>query len=173
MHNDDYPSGNAERFVPDPDDFTFHVRSVAISLLIGERCHWPPAGRPDEQIDDASALAAGEPGGEHHAVIGHGGGRNTSGCTGFATLRQDDGSGGTAMRGDREGAVGVVVEPVEYLHMSGVGQPPMSEVGLPEFVGLLGGEPDVGGFGPLLRVGVISPAACRCRWIDAGDTTSP
>lgn len=50
--------------------------------------------------------------------------------TGFTELREDDGSGDTAMRGDRKGVADVVVEPVEDLHMSGVGQSPMSEAEL-------------------------------------------
>jgi hypothetical protein len=33
-----------------------------------------------------------------------------------------------------------------------VGEPTMGEIGLPAFVGLFGGEPDVGGFGSLLRL---------------------
>jgi hypothetical protein len=53
--------------------------------------------------------------------------------------------------GDREGLTGVVVNPVENLDMGAVVQPPMGEVGLPTFVGLFGGEPDVGRLGPFLR----------------------
>ena len=41
----------------------------------------------------------------------------------------------------------------------------MGEIGLPAFVGLVGLEPAVGAFGPLLRFGVIRPAAVRTRRI--------
>jgi hypothetical protein len=49
--------------------------------------------------------------------------------------------------GDREGVAGVIVEPVEDLHMGGIGEPPVGEVGLPAFVGLFGGKADVGRLG--------------------------
>ena len=72
--------------------------------------------------------------------------------------------------GDGDGVAGVVVDEVEDLYVGAVGQPPVGEFGLPAFVGLLGGEADVGRFGALLRVGVISPAARRCRWMESADT---
>jgi hypothetical protein len=48
----------------------------------------------------------------------------------------------------------VVVEPVEDLCVGAVGQSPVGEVGLPAFVGLFGGEPDVGALGALTWLGL-------------------
>jgi hypothetical protein len=48
----------------------------------------------------------------------------------------------------------VVVEPVEDLGVGAVGQSPVGEVGLPAFVGLFGGEANVGAFGALAWLGV-------------------
>ena len=73
--------------------------------------------------------------------------------TGFPQGVEDDVAGDAAMHGDRECLAGVVIEPVEDLHIRLVGQPPVGEVRLPALIGLLGGKPDVGGFGPLLRGG--------------------
>ena len=73
--------------------------------------------------------------------------------TALRNSSSDDGAGDAAVGGDRERVAGVVIEPAEDLHMGAVGQPPVGEVGLPALIGLLGGEPDVGGFGPLLRGG--------------------
>lgn len=42
---------------------------------------------------------------------------------------------------------GVVVEPADDLHVGGVDQPVVGEVGLPALVGLVGLEPQVGGLG--------------------------
>ena len=49
------------------------------------------------------------------------------------------------MGGNRERVAGVVIEPVEDFHMGAVGQPPVSEVGRPAFVGLFGGKPGTTG----------------------------
>ena len=61
-------------------------------------------------------------------------------------------AGDAAVGGDRERVAGVVVEPGQDLGVGAVGEPPVGEVGLPAFVGLFGGEADVGGLGPFLRV---------------------
>ena len=82
----------------------------------------------------------------------------------------DDGAGDAAVGGDREGVAGVVVEPVEDLHVGAVGQPPVGEVGLPAFVGLLGGEADVGRFGSLLRCGCDQPGRVQVA-VDRGRPT--
>jgi hypothetical protein len=59
--------------------------------------------------------------------------------------------------GDRESVAGVVVDPVQDFDVGVIGEPPVGEVGLPAFVGLFGGKPDVGGFGSLLRCGFDQP----------------
>ncbi len=61
----------------------------------------------------AAAFATGEAGGEDHAVVGQGRGRNAMGGTGFAVCDGHDRAGDAAVGGDREGVAGVVVEPVE------------------------------------------------------------
>ena len=77
--------------------------------------------------------------------------------TGFPERFKDDGAGDAAVGGDRQRVAGVVVEPVEDLHMGAVGEPPVGEVGLPALIGLLGGEPDIRRLGPLLRGGGDQP----------------
>lgn len=60
---------------------------------------------------------------------------------------------GDGVAGDRgvggagEEVAGVVVEPVEDLHVGAVGQAPVGEVGLPALVGLGGFEAPIGGAG--------------------------
>jgi hypothetical protein len=71
--------------------------------------------------------------------------------TGFAELGEDAGAGDAAMRGDRQGVAGVVVELAQDLHVGVIGQPPVGEVGLPALIRLLGGKTDVGRLGPFLR----------------------
>src|SRR5882757_7518820 len=93
--------------------------------------------------------------------------------TGFAERTSDDGAGDAAVRGDGERVAGVVVDPAQDLHMGSVGEPPVGEVGLPAFVGQIGGKADVGSFGRFLGAGVTKPAARRCRMIDGVDTVKP
>ena len=80
--------------------------------------------------------------------------------------------GDAAVGGDRERVAGVVIEPGQDFGVGLVDEPPVSEVGLPAFVGLFGGEADVGGLGRFAGVGVTSPAAARWRLIEATDTCS-
>jgi hypothetical protein len=60
-------------------------------------------------------------------------------------------------RGDADS--GVVVEDVEDLHLGAVGELPVGDVGLPAFVGLVGGEPSPGRAGPFLWLRRHEPAA--------------
>ncbi len=75
----------------------------------------------------------------------------------------DDGAGDAVVGGDRDRVAGVVVEPAEDFDVGAVGEPPVGEVGLPAFVGLFGGEADVGRFGPFLWCWV-RPGRPRRRW---------
>jgi hypothetical protein len=90
------------------------------------------------------------------------------GCNCFTELGQHDGSGDAPMGGDRERVAGMVIDPVEDLHVSAIGQPPMGEVGLPALVGLFGGKADVGGLGTFLwlRVDVAAGAQMAVNGID-------
>ena len=54
---------------------------------------------------------------------------------------------------------GMVIEPVQDLHVQAVGQGPVGDVGLPAFVGLLGREAQVAGLGPLVRLRGDEPAS--------------
>jgi len=99
----------------------------------------------------ASAFAAGESGGEDHAVVGQSRGRNSLRGIRIAECVQDDGGGDAAVCGDRERVAGVVIEPGQDFGVGFVDEPPVSEVGLPAFVGLFGGEANVGGLGTFRR----------------------
>nr|WP_231737595.1 hypothetical protein [Mycobacterium sp. IS-1742] len=61
----------------------------------------------------AAASAAGQSGGEHHAVVGQCRVRGAVSGSGFAEFVGDDGAGDAGVRGHGDGVAGVVVEPVE------------------------------------------------------------
>jgi hypothetical protein len=91
----------------------------------------------------------------------------------FAEFGQNDGAGDAAVRGDREGVAGTVVDPVEDLDVSAIDEPPMGEIGLPALVGLNGGKPDIGGLRAPLRCRCHQTRSAKCRWIEFTDTTTP
>jgi hypothetical protein len=101
----------------------------------------------------AAASAAGEAGGEDHAVVGQGGGRGAVLLAGGAEGEQDGGAGDRGAGGERERVAGVVVEPGQDLGAGPAGEGLVGEVGLPALAGQLGGEPDVGRLRPFGRVG--------------------
>ncbi len=112
----------------------------------------------------AAASAAGQPGGEDHAVVGERGGGNPVHGKGCAECGQHDRAGDAEVGGHGNGESGAVVEPGEDLHIGargavGVGETVVGEVGLPALVRLLGLEPDVGGLRPLLRLRDHQPAS--------------
>jgi len=100
----------------------------------------------------AAAAAAGEAGGEDHAVVGQGGRRGPVTLDGLVERVDDRRSGDGLVGGDEDGVAGVIVHEAEDLDVSAIGEGVVGEVGLPAFVGQLGGEPDVGGLGPLGRL---------------------
>ena len=102
----------------------------------------------------ASAAAAGESGGEDHAVVGEGGVWDAMLLCGFGEFGQDYGCGDAPVCGDGDGVAGVVVDPAEDFDVGAAGEAPVGEVGLPAFVGLFGGEADVGRFGPFVGAGL-------------------
>ncbi len=63
----------------------------------------------------AATLAAGESGGEHHVVVGQGGGRNAMLSDGGAEGGEHDRPGHSRVGGDRQRIAGVVVEPGQDL----------------------------------------------------------
>ena len=101
----------------------------------------------------AAAAAAGQAGGEDHAVVGQGGGRDAVLLAGSPEGQQDGGAGDPVVRGQGERVAGVIVEPGQDLGVGAVGEGVVGEVGLPALVGHLGLEPDVRRPRPLGRVG--------------------
>ena len=81
----------------------------------------------------ASAAAAGEAGGEDHAVVGEGGVRDAMALCGFGEFVDDDGCGDARVCGDGDGVAGVVVDPAEDFGVVASFEPPVGEVGLPAF----------------------------------------
>ena len=100
----------------------------------------------------AAASAAGEAGGEDHAVVGQGAGWDAVGLDRCAECGEHDRSGDPAMGADVQQETGAVVEPGEDLDIGPVGEAVVGEVGLPGLVRLCGFEPDVAAAGPLLRL---------------------
>ena len=91
---------------------------------------------------------------------------------GLPEHRHDDGAGDWLVAGEGERVAGVVVEEAQNLCVGrgcavGSGEPIVGEIDLPHFVGLLGGETDVGRFGFLHRCrgdqsGLLQ--VCARRW---------
>ena len=109
----------------------------------------------------APAGAGGVPDGEDHPIVGeHRGGQGVGGEGSAETVTHGHGgehrAGGA---GDR--LAGVVIDDVEDLDMGLVGQPPVGDVGLPAFVGLLGLEADVAATGPFTWLRGDEPAAAQ------------
>ncbi len=73
---------------------------------------------------------------------------------GFAEVGEDDGAGDAAVGGDGEGVAGVVVDEVEDFDVGSISEPPVGEVVLPAFIGLLGRVADVGCWGPCVGLGI-------------------
>jgi len=116
----------------------------------------------------ASAAAAGEAGGEDHAVVGEGGVRDAMVLCGFGEFVDDDGCGDACVCGDGDGVAGVVVDPAEDFGVVASFEPPVGEVGLPAFIGLFGGEADVGRFGSFVGAGFYEAGGVEVS-ADGGD----
>jgi hypothetical protein len=109
----------------------------------------------------AAAFAAGEAGGEHHAVVrecrcwwpvpGHG----------VVEGVDDDAAGDVWVGRDRQGVAGVVIEPGQDFGVGTGGEAVVGDVGLPHFVGLVGLEAGVGRAGPLGRCRHDHPSAAQ------------
>src|SRR6202167_3120082 len=97
----------------------------------------------------AAAPAAGQPGGEDHAVVGQGGGRGAVLLAGGAEGQQDGRPGDPVVRGQGERVAGVVVEPGQDLGIGPVGERVVGGAGLPALVRHVRLEPDVGRLRPL------------------------
>lgn len=120
----------------------------------------------------AAAFAAGESGGEDHAVVGEGGVRDAVFGNGFGEFVGDGGAGDVGVGGDGECVAGVVVDPAQDFGVGAVGEVPVGVVGLPALVGLFGGKADEDALGRLWGLGVMSPAALRWRLMEATETRS-
>src|ERR1700721_2552151 len=74
-----------------------------------------PSGTRAGKIYLEGVTAAGEAGGEDHAIVGQGGGRGAVLLTGGAEGEEDGGPGDPGVGGERERVAGVVVEPGQDL----------------------------------------------------------
>ena len=115
-------------------------------------------------LEGDSAAAAGEAG-EDGAVVGQHAGGDSPAHEGVLEGVHDVGSGDGAAGDAGQGEPGVVIEDVEDLHLGAVGQPPVGGVGLPAFVGLLGGEGPPRRPGRFWGCGVRKPRRVRIRQI--------
>lgn len=116
----------------------------------------------------AAAFAAGESGGEDHAVVGEGGVRDAVFGNGFGEFVGDGGAGDVGVGGDGECVAGVVVDPAQDFGVGAVGEVPVGVVGLPALVGLFGGKADVGRFGSFVGAG-CDESSCAEVAADGGD----
>ena len=116
----------------------------------------------------ASSFPAGEAGGVDHGVVGEHRRGNPVLNTGLVEGVNNDGAGYAPARGDGQCAAGMVIEPGDDLGCGAVSEPPVGEVGLPHLIGQIGLEPDIGGPGPFLGVGLhetqIDETAPDRRW---------
>jgi hypothetical protein len=123
-------------------------------------------GQGDLERDPAAAAwAAGEDRavvGEHRCGQSVGGDRGGDAGQDVSGLEDLEGVAG-------QGQAGVVVEQVEDLDLSGVGECPVGDVGLPELVGLVGLEAFPGRARAFLGLGVTRPRRVRTRQIVATD----
>ena len=107
---------------------------------------------------EGDAAAAAGAAGEHGAVVGQQAGRiavlgGDAAVAGLDVGAFEHGAGGAGQQ-----QPGVVVEPVQDLHVGAVGQRPVGDVGLPAFVGLLGGEAEVAALRAFVRLRGDEPA---------------
>ncbi len=79
-------------------------------------------------------------------------------CCGFHETGGDVGGLEHPQRLAAHAQPGVVVDQVEDLHIGAVSQRPVGDVELPPLVGLLGGEPQIAAFRPLVRLRGDEPA---------------
>jgi hypothetical protein len=91
--------------------------------------------------------------------IGERGGRRPAGSDRSPELGERGLAGNPAVGADAQREPGVVIEPGQDLGAGAAGEGVVGEVGLPALVGLLGGEPDVGGLRALARLGGDQAAA--------------
>lgn len=101
----------------------------------------------------ASAAAAGEAGGVDGAVVGERGERVAVPGGGPSEGGDHDRCGDPGVGGDVQGEAGVVIQPADDLCVGAGGQPVVGEIRLPGLVRHLGLKPQVGGLGPLGRLG--------------------
>ena len=115
------------------------------SVLLADAEQW-------EQVFEGVAAAA-EAGGVDPCVVGQGAGRRAVFVDGLQEQRDDVVAGDGLVGGRAEQIARVIVQPVEDLDISPVGQAPVGHVGLPHLVGLGSGKPHIGASGPFARLG--------------------
>jgi len=130
-----------------------------LHLPLGLRVVRLPVFLPDSEAAQfgfqavAAAPAAGEPGGEDHAVAGQRRRRGAMGGDGSAERGDHGGAGDPVVRGEGQRIAGVVIEPGQDLGAGSAGEGVVGEVGLPALVRQFRGEPDAGGLRALTRPG--------------------
>jgi hypothetical protein len=107
----------------------------------------------------AAAFAAGQPGGEDHAVAGEGGGRDAVLRACSTECLQHGGPGGPVAGGDGQDVAGVVAGPGQDLGAGAAGEGVVGEAGLPALVRHVRLEPDAGRLRPPGRVRGDQPGA--------------
>lgn len=114
-----------------------------------------PAGSPGVS-GRSSCLAAAESGGEHHSVVGEGGGGNPIAGERLPEGGSDQRPGDAVSRDRGDQVAGVVVDDVQDLHLdlepAAADQVPVGEVRLPGLVREIGLERAVGALWSLLRL---------------------
>ena len=126
--------------------------NLALGLGMARRAVLLADPEVGEQVLEAVA-AAGEARGVDGAVVGERGGRPAVGVAGRGERGHHVVAGHPAEHRAGEQVARVVVEPVEDLDLAPVGQAPMGEVGLPDFVRCRGLEPDPRAARALARLG--------------------
>lgn len=140
-----------------PLDLALSLRVVGSAILLPD-----VQGGEDVLEFVASAAVAG---GVDAAVVGQGRRGRAVGLDGGEEGVHHVAASDGPVGGAAEQQAGVVIEPVQDLHVRSVGQAPVSEVGLPGLVGLRGLEPDVGALWAFAGLGSDQPGGVQ----DAAD----
>jgi hypothetical protein len=129
----------------EPFDLALCLRMPRRSVLLAD-----PEDR--QQVFERVA-PAGEPGGVDAAVIGQRARWNAVSLDHIEEHGHDHVAGHRLMSGAGQQNAGVIIKPVQNLHIRAVSQAPMHEVRLPHLVRLSGLKPRIGGTRPLARLG--------------------
>ena len=105
--------------------------------------------QPGEEVFESVPAATGSRG-VNGSVVRECGRGNTVFLEVSGEIVDDIGPGDGGVDGAGEQQPGVVVEPVQDLHIGAVGESPVGEVRLPGLVGLIGLQAEIGRFGSFI-----------------------